>query len=125
LASERARGSSEAGGSGRLLERERELEALAAAVGAAADGTSGLVLVEGPAGIGKSRLLAAARMLADERGLRVLAARGGELEREFPFGIVRQLFESLLIDGSAGSNLPSGAASPTTCDRTTCDGLTR
>jgi AAA ATPase domain len=100
---------------GPLLERERELEALGAAVGAAADGTPGLVLVEGPAGIGKSRLLAAARTLADERGVGVLAARGGELERDFPFGIVRQLFESLLIDDSARSHLLSraaGAAAP-------------
>jgi DNA-binding CsgD family transcriptional regulator len=95
---------------GPLLERERELEALAAAVGAAAEGTSGLVLVEGPAGIGKSRLLAAAKTLADEGGLRVRAARGGELERGFPFGIVRQLFESLLVDESARSNLLAGAA---------------
>ena len=98
------------GASGRLLERERELEALAAAVGAAADGTPGLVLVEGPAGIGKSRLLAAAKTLADEGGLRVLAARSCELEMEFPFGIVRQLFESLLSDESARSDLLSGAA---------------
>ena len=98
------------GASGRLLERERELEALAAVVGAAADGTPGLVLVEGPAGIGKSRLLAAAKTLADEGGLRVLAARSGELEREFPFGIVRQLFESMLSDESARSDMLSGAA---------------
>jgi DNA-binding CsgD family transcriptional regulator len=97
-------------GSRRLLERERELEALGAAVGAAADGTAGLVLVEGPAGIGKSRLLAATRALADERGLRVLAARGGELERDFPFGIVRQMFESLVVDATARSDLLAGAA---------------
>jgi DNA-binding CsgD family transcriptional regulator len=68
------------------------------------------VLVEGPAGIGKSRLLAAARALADERGLLVVAARGGELERDFPFGVVRQLFESLLVDETARTKLLSGAA---------------
>jgi DNA-binding CsgD family transcriptional regulator len=83
---------------------------LAAAVGAAADGTPGLVLVEGPAGIGKSRLLAAVKTLAGERGVHVLAARGGELERDFPFGIVRQLFESLLVDEGARATLLSGAA---------------
>jgi DNA-binding CsgD family transcriptional regulator len=98
------------GATGRLLERDRELEALGAAVEAAADGTAGLVLVEGPAGIGKSRLLAAARALADERGLLEVAARGGELERDFPFGIVRQLFESLLVDETVRTNLLSGAA---------------
>ncbi len=107
-------GSTGPAGSGRLLERERELEALGAAVGAVADGTAGLVLVEGPAGIGKSRLLAAAKALADECGLRVLAARGGELERDFPFGIVRQMFESLLVDETARWDLLSGAAGTAT-----------
>jgi DNA-binding CsgD family transcriptional regulator len=96
---------------GRLLERELELETLAAAVEAAAEGVAGFVLVEGPAGIGKSRLLAEARMLAEERGLCVRSARGGELERDFPFGIVRQLFESQLVDESERSRLLSGAAS--------------
>ena len=96
---------------GRLLERERELETLAAAITAAGDGTAGLVLVEGPAGIGKSRLLVEARMLAEERELCVRSARGGELELDFPFGVVRQLFESQLVDESERSRLLSGAAS--------------
>jgi DNA-binding CsgD family transcriptional regulator len=100
-----------AASTGRLLERERELEALAAAIMAAADGTAGLVLVEGPAGIGKSRLLGEARMLAEEREMGVRSARGGELELDFPFGIVRQLFESQLVDESERSRLLSGAAS--------------
>ena len=39
------------------------------------------MLVEGPAGIGKTRLLAAGRDLASERGVRTLMARGSELER--------------------------------------------
>jgi predicted ATP-dependent serine protease len=67
----------------RLLERERELDTLAATVAAAADGTAGLVLVQGPAGIGKSWLLAETRALGEERGLCVLSARGGELERDW------------------------------------------
>ena len=82
---------------GRLLEREWELETLAAAVTAAADGTAGVVLIEGPAGIGKSRLLAEARALAEEQDLCVCSARAGEMERDFPFGIVRQLFESHVL----------------------------
>jgi DNA-binding CsgD family transcriptional regulator len=95
---------------GRLLERERELDTLAAVIGAAAEGRSGLVLVQGPAGIGKSRLLVEARVLAEERGLCVRSARGGELERDFPFGIVRQLFESHLVDESQRPRLLAGAA---------------
>jgi len=83
---------------------------LAAAVSAAADGAAGLVLVQGPAGIGKSRLLAEARGFAEERGLCVRSARGGELERDFPFGVVRQLFESQLTDESERARLLSGSA---------------
>lgn len=52
-----------------------------------------MVAIEGPAGVGKTRLLASAREIAAEHGLVSLVARGGRLEREFAFGIVRQLFE--------------------------------
>jgi DNA-binding CsgD family transcriptional regulator len=94
----------------RLLEREHELEALEAAIAAGTDGTASLVLVEGPAGIGKSRLLAEARMLGEEHDLAVRSARGGEFERDFPFGVVRQLFESQLVGEDERSRLLSGAA---------------
>jgi tRNA G18 (ribose-2'-O)-methylase SpoU/tetratricopeptide (TPR) repeat protein len=79
-----------------LLERDRELDALRRAVGAARGGEGRLVVVEGPAGIGKSRLLDAAADMGREAGATVLTARGGELERDFPFGVARQLFEHLL-----------------------------
>jgi DNA-binding CsgD family transcriptional regulator len=46
----------------------------------------------GPPGIGKSSLVRAAAQEARARGLCVLAARGGELERDAAFGVVRQLF---------------------------------
>ncbi|HEY1277915.1 MAG TPA: AAA family ATPase [Thermoleophilaceae bacterium] len=76
-----------------LLERELELETIGRAVSTAADGAGGCLLIEGPAGVGKSRLLAGARTLAGEAGMPVLEARGALLEREFAFGVVRQLFE--------------------------------
>jgi DNA-binding CsgD family transcriptional regulator len=79
-----------------LVDRERELERLLERVDAAAAGRGSLVLVEGPAGIGKTRLLAAGGELAAERGLKPLVARGSELERDFPFGAVRQLLEPYL-----------------------------
>ena len=63
-----------------------------------AAGTSGCVLVEGPAGIGKSRLLVEAVRLATAGGVRVLSARGSQLERSFGFGAVRQLFEPCIGD---------------------------
>ncbi len=91
-----------------LFEREREVAALATVIGETADGQPRVVVVEGEAGIGKTRLLAEARRLADEAGIRLVSARGGELEREFAFGVVRQLFDSHL----SGGHLPllDGAA---------------
>ena len=46
----------------------------------------------------RGRLLDELRAAAEEDGFRVLTARGSELEREFPFGVVRQLFEPALSD---------------------------
>src|SRR5262245_52032976 len=108
------RGLGDLGGGGtHLLERESELEALDRAIAGAAAGRAGLVLVEGPAGIGKSLLLAESRRRAAEDGLNVLFARGGELERDFPFGIVRQLFEHRLADEGVRERVLSGAAATT------------
>jgi DNA-binding CsgD family transcriptional regulator len=92
-----------------LLEREHELAALRETLAGAAAGRPGLVVIEGPAGIGKTRLLAAGRQVAAEAGLRVLAARGGALERGLAFGVVRQLFEVELI---ARADVLRGAAAP-------------
>ena len=57
-------------------------------------------MVEGPAGIGKTALLAVAREVAEGEGFRVLRARGAELEREFAFGVVRQLVEPVVAEAS-------------------------
>jgi DNA-binding CsgD family transcriptional regulator/tetratricopeptide (TPR) repeat protein len=81
---------------GELLERERELRVLSELLEAACQGCGQLAVVEGVAGIGKTRLLAAARTEAARMGMRVLGARGLELEREFAYGVVRQLFEPVL-----------------------------
>jgi DNA-binding CsgD family transcriptional regulator len=94
----------------RLLEREREVATLAAVVDEVAAGRARVVLVEGPAGIGKTRLLAEARRRAGDTGLVTLAARGGELERDFPFGVVRQLFEPILVDDEVRARSLAGAA---------------
>jgi DNA-binding CsgD family transcriptional regulator len=95
-----------------LVERETELEVVRAAVRNAAAGAGRLLVIEGPAGIGKTRLLLAARESADEGAMHVLHARGSELEREFPYGLVRQLFEPALAEAQDDerSALTSGAA---------------
>ena len=80
----------------RLLERGAELREIRAALGEAAGGAGRLVVLRAPAGMGKSRLLAAAADEADERGLTALYARGSEQEREVPIALARQLFDSLL-----------------------------
>src|SRR5262245_13725512 len=109
-AADRAAGASV---SGHLLERDRELRVLKRAIADAATGTAELVLIEGPAGIGKSRLVAEARVTAAASGLTVLAARGSELERDFPFGVVRQLLEPRLADIASRKRILSGAANAT------------
>jgi DNA-binding CsgD family transcriptional regulator/tetratricopeptide (TPR) repeat protein len=83
-----------------LLEREAQVATLQALADGARRGGGRLVVIEGSAGIGKTRLLAEARAIAGSAGMRVLAARGGELEGEFAYGIVRQLFEPLLASVS-------------------------
>ena len=98
-------------GDGILLEREHELASLESLIEDAAAGRrSRIAVVEGRAGIGKSRLLAAARERGGHAGLRTLSARGTELEREFPYGVVRQLFEPLRANADEWERLLGGAA---------------
>jgi DNA-binding CsgD family transcriptional regulator len=85
-----------------LLEREQEVEQVRLALRAVAHGAGGALIVEGAAGIGKSRLLAEARVRAPDFGVSVLSARATELERGFPFGVVRQLFERRLLEADEG-----------------------
>src|SRR5262249_24825066 len=75
-------------------------------------GNGGLVAIEGSAGVGKTSLLAEARRIAGESGLRVISARCSELEQEFAFGVVRQLFEPVLVAASEveRAELLAGAA---------------
>lgn len=94
-----------------LFDREAELVAIEGAVARALEGEGGLLVVRGPAGIGKSALLRAAETLADERAAIVLRARAASFERGFPYGVVRQLFEPVLARGDLPvEDLFSGAA---------------
>lgn len=79
-----------------LLEREAELHALSVLLDGAKAGSGRALVIEGEAGVGKTALLERACDGAATRGMTVLRARGGELEREFQWGVVRQLFESWL-----------------------------
>ncbi len=93
-----------------LLEREQEIATLDEFVSGAGKPGPRLGLIEGPAGIGKSTLLAEARRLAESDGMRVLTARGSTIEAEFPYGVVRQLFEPALAEPGARERAFEGAA---------------
>ncbi|HXR60821.1 MAG TPA: AAA family ATPase, partial [Solirubrobacterales bacterium] len=79
-----------------MLERQRELAELHARLKAVTEGEGQAVAIEAEAGLGKTRLLAEARSVAGSIGLTDLSARATELERDFPFALVRQLFGSRL-----------------------------
>jgi tetratricopeptide (TPR) repeat protein len=85
-----------------LLEREHELGEFDAAFALATVGTGRLLVLEGHAGIGKSRLIAAARERAEAAGIRVLSTRCSPLEEEFAWGTAVELIEPTLQVASPG-----------------------
>ena len=93
-----------------LVERDAELAAIDEAIARTAAGRGRLIVIEGNAGIGKSRLLATGAERAADAGLRVVGARSGESERDFPFGVALQLFEPVLADQGARGELLTGSA---------------
>src|SRR4051812_26573020 len=97
-----------------LLERDGDVVELAQTLDRACAGEGGLVVITAAPGMGKTRLAQEAADLARGRYMRTLSARAEQLEREFPFGVVRRLFEPLLmrIEPSARAGLLAGAAAP-------------
>jgi DNA-binding CsgD family transcriptional regulator len=97
-----------------LLERERELARVMELVEDAVARGFHLAVVEGPPGAGKSVILSALATRAAERGVRVLRAAGLELERDYPFGVVRQLFDPVVseLDHVVRQELFAGTAAP-------------
>ena len=85
-----------------ILDREAELTVLEHAVTAAAGGRGTLMLVQGPAGIGKTTMIGAAGTAAAAHGMRTLTARGLSLEQGFSYGIVRQLLEPVRATAGPG-----------------------
>jgi DNA-binding CsgD family transcriptional regulator len=101
-----------AGSAAPLIEREKELDAIDAALDATRASEGRLLLVEGHAGIGKSGLIAAAANRAESAGMTVLRAQGTDLERDHSFGVVLQLFEPVMAreDEDGRRDLLAGAA---------------
>ena len=94
-----------------LLQRERELGAIERWLDGLREGEGGVSLLEGPAGIGKTALLRAVAARARDLGVRVLVARGGELEGSAAWAVAREL----LVPGLTSLNrerLWTGPAAP-------------
>jgi DNA-binding NarL/FixJ family response regulator len=78
-----------------LLDRDVELAELGRRLAGARAGAGRVIVVEGPAGIGKSTLLAALGQSASLDGATSLRARCSPLEQHAAWGMARQLFEPL------------------------------
>lgn len=87
---------------GRLVERDCELAHVDHLFDRVEAEKGAVVVVQGPAGIGKSEFLVAVGAEAQARGFGVLTARGSEFEAEIAFGVARQLFEPMLRLASPG-----------------------
>ena len=77
----------------RIRGRAAEIAVLSEVLDRAASGQPAVVLIEGEAGIGKTRLLAEALADARGRGMQVAEGRAEELEQTRPFGLVTRAFE--------------------------------
>lgn len=75
-----------------LLERSGELGVLRENAQLALGGSPRFVVIEGPAGIGRTSLL---EEFVAEGAMRTLRARCDELEQDVAYGVVRQLFDPL------------------------------
>jgi predicted ATPase len=86
---------------GSLIGRERELELLGDLLGVVRDGSAVVVLLEGEAGIGKTRLLASVSDLALERDMTVFRGAAHPLERTRPFGPLVDALDLVPSSGEA------------------------
>jgi DNA-binding CsgD family transcriptional regulator len=95
-----------------LIERSEQLRHLDGVLDIAAARDGACTLLYGPAGIGKTALLEQLCARARVRDFATLTATGSELEHDFPYGVVRQLYEGALsrLERSTRERLLSGAA---------------
>ena len=78
----------------RLYERQTFLDEIASRISDAWPYSNGAVVIEGPRWTGKTALVGAACRAAGEDEVKVLRARGNDLESGTPWGVVKQLFSA-------------------------------
>lgn len=79
-----------------LIGRDRDLAAITSVVDRAEAGRSGVLVITGPAGIGKTTLIERAVERASDRGVRVQRMVAAESEFAFPYAGLHQLVGPLL-----------------------------
>ena len=107
-----------------MVERERELGRIEAVIAAVKHGAAGALVLEGPAGIGKTALIHA--FLDETDPAVVIAASGDADEVLLPFGVVAQLADNpsaLRNGGLAGLGVLGASEEPIRAGRLLLDGL--
>jgi DNA-binding CsgD family transcriptional regulator len=79
-----------------LIGRAAHVQALTRCIAGARDGRGQMVLVAGEAGIGKSRLVAEAKLRAGEAGLVVLQGNSFEPDRALPYAPLREMLREVV-----------------------------
>jgi DNA-binding CsgD family transcriptional regulator len=90
--------------------RDEERDAVERLVATAVSGTGGVLVIEGDAGLGKSRLLDVGTGVAEDLGVQVVAAGGDPFDEDRPFGIVHTLLGQLEADLPPGWTDDPGSA---------------
>lgn len=81
-----------------LAGREHVLSALGGHLAAIERGSGGCVVIEGPFGIGRTRLLRAAALEAAERGLTVVAGRANATDQSIPIQLLNNFLRHVTPD---------------------------
>lgn len=93
-----------------LIGRGPELAMVDALAARAREGDGDALVITGEMGIGKTSVLKAARRRFEDAGLRVLHARGTELEQAYGFGAARQLLDAPLREHGEDDAVWAGSA---------------
>ncbi|MEU0567132.1 BTAD domain-containing putative transcriptional regulator [Nonomuraea sp. NPDC005983] len=80
----------------RCLGRDDLLATAGAAMADAESGSGSSMVFDGEPGVGRTQLLRGVEALADMRGFQVAWAQAHPLEREYDYGVARQVFEPIL-----------------------------